>query len=456
MNQGWRAHALLTVAVAGVFVSPAVAQTSYVRLREIRFWSLADVTRVAIETSAEVEYRSERVESPDRIFFDLQQARPRVGRRGIEIFPVNDALLKQIRVAETQPGVVRIVFDLAGPVEYSVSELRNPTRLIVEFRKPAVVPQVPAAIPEPPKPEPQPPADLPAPPPIQTSSLPASSGPRALGSGALPPPKPVAAKPAAAKPVAAKKDSRGEYSLIRALGLKLTRVVLDPGHGGHDTGTIGPTGYMEKDLVLDVAKRLAALISERLGSDVVLTRTDDTFVPLEGRTQFAIEREADLFLSIHANSSSATRIAGPETFYLNFTTDEGALEVAARENASGGRSIKDYPNLVQKIALYEKVHESRELAERVQQSLYTTLARPRGVRNRGVKKAPFVVLIGAQIPSVLAEIAFLSNPRDEALLKRPDYRQKTAEALFRGLYRYASGFAQQKTAAADIRPASAR
>ena len=194
---------------------------------------------------------------------------------------------------------------------------------------------------------------------------------------------------------------------------------------------------MEKDLVLDIAKRLGALIEERLGAEVILTRTEDVFVPLEERTALATAKEADLFLSIHANSSRSARIAGPETFYLNFTTDQAAMDVAARENATSGETIKDYPALVEKIARNEKVSESREFAAVIQKALYSGLMRGRGVKDRGVKKAPFMVLIGTKVPAVLTEIAFLSNPRDERLLKRDDYRARVAEALFKGISEYA-------------------
>ncbi len=223
-------------------------------------------------------------------------------------------------------------------------------------------------------------------------------------------------------------------------------MVIDPGHGGHDTGTIGPTGFMEKELVLDVAHRLGALITQRLGSEVVYTRSDDTFIPLEERTNIANDKKADLFLSIHANSSQLPHIAGSETFYLNFTTSEEALEVAARENATSQTSIHDLQTLVQRIALNEKVQESRELANILQRAMYSGLPRNRSFKNRGIKKAPFVVLIGAQMPSVLAEIAFLSNPKDESLLKKPDYRQKVAEALFRGVSQYADALSHLQVA----------
>jgi N-acetylmuramoyl-L-alanine amidase len=212
-------------------------------------------------------------------------------------------------------------------------------------------------------------------------------------------------------------------------------VVIDPGHGGHDTGTIGPTGLKEKDVVLDLALRLGRLVNERLGSQVIFTRTDDTYVSLEARTELANEVKADLFISLHANSSRLRSAAGPEAYYLNFTTDASALEVAARENAPSARTIHELQDLVLKIAQKEKVQESREFAASMQKALYSGL---RSGKNRGVKRAPFLVLVGAQMPSVLVEVAFLSNPREERLLKQPEYRQRIAEALYRGLFNYAS------------------
>jgi N-acetylmuramoyl-L-alanine amidase len=239
-------------------------------------------------------------------------------------------------------------------------------------------------------------------------------------------------------PLPASKPRAGGSSLVRALGLKLERVVIDPGHGGHDTGTIGRAGLTEKDLVLDVARRLGTLIEERLGAEVIYTRTEDVFVPLEERTALANEKKADLFLSIHGNAGVRSA-AGSETYYLNFTTSKTAMEVAARENASSQRSIHELQGLIEKIALKDKVEESREFAARVQTALVRELARSNNAsRDRGVRKAPFVVLIGAAMPSVLSEIAFLSNPQEEKLLKREDYRQKIAEGLYKGLSQYAS------------------
>jgi N-acetylmuramoyl-L-alanine amidase len=273
-----------------------------------------------------------------------------------------------------------------------------------------------------------------------------------------PAPKTDAAKPesktelaAAENSKAARHTSSGNTSLVRALGLKIGRVVIDAGHGGHDQGTSGPKGLLEKDVVLDVALRVGKLIEDRLGAEVIYTRSDDTFVPLEGRTALANEKKADLFLSIHANSSSLPRIAGVETYYLNLpdSRDKDAADVAARENASSQKSVFELQDLVKKITLNDKVEESREFAGRVQASLSAFSARniPNS-RNRGVKKAPFVVLIGAHMPSILAEIGFLTNVREEALLRKPDYRQKLAEALFRGVQRYAEGLSHFQVAKA--------
>jgi N-acetylmuramoyl-L-alanine amidase len=245
----------------------------------------------------------------------------------------------------------------------------------------------------------------------------------------------------------AKPTASGDRSLIRALGLKIGRIVIDPGHGGHDTGTIGPNGLEEKDLVLDVAKRLGKLLDGRLGAEVVYTRQDDTFITLETRTAIANQEQADLFVSIHANSSRDPDARGVETYYLNFTSNANALEVAARENAVSDKSIHELQDLVKKIALKEKIEESREFATNVQQSLHTGLAtKTPGIRDRGVKKAPFIVLIGANMPSILAEISFVSNPADERKLGTAEYRQRIAESLYKGISKYVGGLSGVKVA----------
>ncbi len=257
---------------------------------------------------------------------------------------------------------------------------------------------------------------------------------------------PDAATTEAVPAKAADKTANGETSLVRALGLKINRIVIDAGHGGHDSGTLGAGGIEEKDVVLDVALRLGKLLHDRLGAEIIYTRSDDTFIPLETRTAIANKAQADLFISVHANSSEDTSARGVETYYLNFTSDPAALDVAARENAVGGQSIHQLSDLVKKITLKDKIDESREFASDVESSLYGGLARGNeGLKNRGVKKAPFVVLIGANMPSILAEISFVTNPKDAAQLREPEYRQRVAESLYNGVARYESGLAGTKS-----------
>jgi N-acetylmuramoyl-L-alanine amidase len=245
----------------------------------------------------------------------------------------------------------------------------------------------------------------------------------------------------------ARPTASGDRSLIRALGLKIGKIVIDPGHGGHDTGTIGPNGLEEKDLVLEVGRRLGKLLQTRLGAEVVYTRKDDTFIPLETRTAIANQARADLFVSIHANSSHDPNARGVETYYLNFSSSPDALEVAARENAVSEKSIYELQDLVKKIAMKEKIEESREFAGDVQASLHSGLAmKSPAIRDRGVKKAPFIVLIGANMPSILAEISFVSNPTDEHRLATSEYRERIAESLYQGIAKYVNGLSGVKVA----------
>ena len=254
----------------------------------------------------------------------------------------------------------------------------------------------------------------------------------------------VEGEPAEAAPPTAD----GETSLMRALGLKIGRIVIDAGHGGHDSGTLGAGGIEEKDVVLDVALRLGKLLHDKLGAEIVYTRADDTFIPLETRTAIANKAQADLFISVHANSSSDASARGVEVYYLNFTSDPDAMRVAGRENAVSTQSVHELSDLVKKIALKDKIDESRELAADVDTSLYNGLTKGNaGLKNRGVKKAPFVVLIGANMPSILAEISFVTNPNDASELRTPEYRQRVAQSLFEGVQRYASTINGKKPAA---------
>ena len=251
---------------------------------------------------------------------------------------------------------------------------------------------------------------------------------------------------------AAEKTADGETSLIRALGLKIgphrhrrrPRRATTP-------GTLGVDGIEEKDVVLDVALRLGKLLHERLGAEIIYTRSDDTFIPLETRTAIANKAQADLFLSIHANSSQDASARGVEVYYLNFTSDPTALDVAARENAVSGASIHQLSDLVKKITLKDKIAESREFAADVDGTLFAGLTKGNdGLKNRGVKKAPFVVLIGANMPSILAEISFVTNPKDAEQLREPDYRERVAESLYAGVAKYEAGLAGAKLAAPSL------
>jgi N-acetylmuramoyl-L-alanine amidase len=469
---GWGAIGVSLVTVAGI------AQTSRPaphNVSAVRHWSSAGITRIAIEVSGEFEYRSDRLHNPERVYYDILDARPRFDGKRLYTEDLDDPFVKRIRVAETTPDVTRIVLDLAGETDVNASILSSPDRLIVELRhgvatfKPDPPPATTAAVSTPPAQLPTPIKPAPTAAPLVKPALLESPRSESAKPGSVnldpPPSRQVAASTAATSvatqpasppasispatiPKAARRTSTGETSLVRALGLKLQRVVIDPGHGGHDEGTQGPKGLLEKDLVLDVGLRLGKMIEEKMGAEVIFTRSDDTFIPLEGRTALANDKKADLFLSIHANSSPVPRITGVETYYLNFTDAKDAMEVATRENAGSDQSISDLRDLVQKISLHDKASESRDFAERIQSALFAFSSKTFTTeKNRGVKKAPFVVLIGANMPSVLAEIGFVSNTREEALLNKPDYRQKLAEALYRGVSKYAESLSHFQVAA---------
>jgi N-acetylmuramoyl-L-alanine amidase len=451
-----------------------------IRVKDVQYWSTPDYTRVSIDLEQDVQFVSQRISHPDRIFFDLKNARLPSHLAG-QSFDVDDGLVKKVRIAQFQPGRARLVIETVKREAYNASLVLNPPRLVIDIHSEeshsadshaddpsrgtdghnvaAAKAMAQAA---------ERPSD-------RASPLPGvPSSPRRVvveaGEDDDPPAevadatqrskitsksvKPEGAARSAKSPLVAEKRAReadptadGDRSLIRALGLKIGKIVIDPGHGGHDTGTIGPHGLYEKDLVLDVSKRLGKFLEARLGAEVVFTRRDDTFIPLETRTAIANQEQADLFVSVHANSSHDPDARGVETYYLNFTSSPEALEVAARENAASDKSIHELQDLVKKIALKEKIEESREFASDVQQSLHSGLAaKSAGVRDRGVKKAPFVVLIGANMPSILAEISFISNPGDERRLRNPEYRQRIAESLYHGISRYVNGLGGVKMA----------
>jgi len=484
----------VTALAAQVDRQPASAVTA------VRHWVQGGVVRIAIEVSGEFRFRSDRLHNPERVYFDLADTRPQLGDKPYwsENLP-QGSVVERLRLAQTTLTTTRVVLDLSGAAEISTVQLSNPNRLVIELRPAnggvtptgAMTREITSGVAgaAAPRPEPAwaspnsapfsyssrlvrwmqslppvkvaPPPNpiLPGPPAIHEESV---SRPLAPSLGWVPRPPPLdkapvapasaasaaAGLPSAEMAKAARRTGDGDTSLVRTLGLKISRVVIDPGHGGHDQGTHGPNGLLEKDVVLDVPLRLGKMIEDKLGAQVIYTRTDDTYVPLEARTALANERKADLFLSIHGNSSPVARIVGTETYYLNFSDSRDALDVAARENAMSQKSISELHDLIQKISLHDKLEESREFATRIQNALFQLTARNfPAEHSRGVKRAPFVVLIGANMPSVLAEIGFVTNAREEALLRRPDYRQKVAEALFQGVSRYADGLSHFQVAA---------
>ncbi|HKV27536.1 MAG TPA: N-acetylmuramoyl-L-alanine amidase [Candidatus Acidoferrales bacterium] len=424
----------------------------------IRTWNADDYTRVVVDLNGAVKYQAARIKNPDRIYFDLYQAHLGHSLTDKEL-AVPNGFLKSVRVAQNKSGIVRLVLDVRSIEGYSAFLLPNPYRLVIDVHgtaqtisaknsAPAVVapgrlagdrPTVSAG------------PSLAATEKVEVSSA-AGAGTLEEGESSGKPNSANADSAHAshagrnnrtlpAGPLLADKPTRdGARSLTRTLGLKINRIVIDPGHGGHDTGTIGPHGVLEKNICLDVALRLGNLIQQKLpGAEVVYTRKTDVFIPLEERTAIANQAGADLFLSIHANSSHDEGARGIETYYLNFTSSPEALETASRENAVSNASIHELQDLIKKIARNDKIEESQELATDIQSSLTTQLRQiSTAERNRGVKKAPFVVLIGADMPSVLAEISFLSNPTDERMLRKGAQRQRIAQGLFRGVENYLS------------------
>jgi N-acetylmuramoyl-L-alanine amidase len=400
-----------------------------VRVEKVSAKSAADSARVTIDLEGSVPYASGRVRNPDRIYFDLRGAKlaPQLLHAKI---PSAGAMISAIRVAQNPFGVVRVVLEVNGVKDYTASLASSPPRLVIDLYADSRAMQLAQASRA---------SGVPA---VAPSAAPTDTSSEAK---AIPEPKRTLGsaqgghKPDLVQPASTPQPTHdGQSTLTRTLGLKIGRIVIDAGHGGHDTGTIGPTGLMEKDLCLDVALRLGKIIQQRLpGADVTFTRSDDTFIPLEERTHIANEAKADMFISIHANSSQDSGARGIETYYLNLKGSPEAMEVAARENATSSQGIHELEDLVKQIARTEKIDESREFAEDVQDSLSKRIQKAaHPVKNRGVRKAPFVVLIGADMPSILTEISFLSNPADEKLLKQPEHRQRVAEGIFQGIAGY--------------------
>ncbi|HWI17910.1 MAG TPA: N-acetylmuramoyl-L-alanine amidase, partial [Vicinamibacterales bacterium] len=390
---------------------------------------LPDSVRITLELDKEVAYREERIPGPSRLFFDLKnvQLTPALLDK---VISYNTDVVNKIRVGRHPDNTVRVVLDLEGVKKYSVFTLYSPFRLVIDAER-----SVSRTVSTPTTVAPSSvnasvvvPAPAPAPPPMEIKET-----PMAAPVPETPPPPPA---PAAVPPSVPSANVAGGFSMARQLGLSVSRIVIDPGHGGHDPGTIAK-GLTEANLTLDVALRLEKLLQKELGVEVVLTRRTDVYIPLEERTAIANRHNADLFLSIHANSSRNATAKGIETYFLSFASSPEAEAIAARENATSAKEMHQLPDLIKAISLNNKLDESRDLANMVQESLVSTLKRTnKDVRSRGVKKAPFVVLIGAAMPSVLAEISFLTNKQELQLVKTSAYKDRIAQALYSAVLRY--------------------
>ncbi len=370
------------------------------RVTGIRHWSSADSSTVVLDLEDQVQYEAHRLASPDRIYFDLHDT-SLAGAIENKTIDVGDALLARIRVSQPVSGLTRVVLETKGKPNFSVSLEPNPYRLVVQVRKLGAEPKAVNLFPG-----------------TQQQKL----------AIVVPPP------------------TREDLQL-RARVPKM-RIVVDAGHGGWDLGTVGRRGLLEKDVVLEIAQRLAKLLESRLGADVILTRNDDNYIPLDERAGMANQSQADLFISVHANYSDLPSARGVETYYTNFFTAPNAKDKDV-ETRDSDHAKNTSAATLSPAELHDRIEQSRRLAASVQRSLYGTLSvQNPGLRDRGVKEASYVVLTETSMPGILAEVSFVSSPTDEQKLRSDGYREQIAEALYRGIARYAAGSHGVKVASA--------
>jgi len=382
--------------------SPATPQElgKFPQVTGIRHWSSSDSSTVVLDLEDQVQYEAHRLAGPDRIYFDLHDTQLSSDLTGKSV-EVGDSLLSRVRMAQPVAGMTRVVLETKANTNFSVSLEPNPYRLVVEVRKIGSAPK--AA--------------------VNLFPNAASTEKNKLAIVVPPPTK--------------------EDLQLRARAPKM-RIVVDAGHGGWDLGTVGRRGLLEKDVVLEIAQRLSKLLETRLGSDVILTRSDDTYIPLDERAEIANQSQADLFVSVHANYSDLPSARGVETYYTNTFTTPGAKDLDTRAGAKPATAASLTP-----ADLHERIEQSRRLASSVQRSLYGTLAvQNPGLRDRGIKEAGFVVLTESAMPGILAEVSFVSSPTDEQKLRSDGYREQIAEALYKGIARYATASKGVKVASA--------
>jgi N-acetylmuramoyl-L-alanine amidase len=386
------------------------ADTAMHEVTDIRHWSVSDYTRIVIDTTGPVTFKEGFLPANKpkgllpRFYIDI---RPAVMKKGLpSAIDIRDGLLKGVRAGQFDKKTVRVVCDLGGSRKIKAFYLEDPFRVIIDafseqYAKGTLCPVnknvVKQKTPE---------------------------GPRVKGNNVV------------------KGEIRGEVkgnglSITQQLGLCVRRVVIDPGHGGKDPGAIGPEGLQEKDVTLRIANKVAEKLKDELGCEVILTRHDDVFLPLEQRTAIANAKKADLFVSIHTNAAPNPAASGVETYFLNFAVNEDAMRVAALENATSSKRVGELQSILNNILKNTKVNESSRLAGFVQKDIINSLnGRFGDIKSLGVKQAPFFVLIGAQMPSILVETSFISNPKEETLLKDGSYLDRIADGIVSGIKDY--------------------
>ena len=366
-------------------VSFALQKDERVEIYDLRYFTHPTFTRIVVDIGTLREYSPHELPSPDRVFVDIYQAKlnPILHNK---TYLVNNDYINQIRIAQRSPNTVRVVVDLdfAKIKRFQVWPAFDPFRIVIDIY------------------------------PSETSSAETTEMP-----------------PQPAQP------TKEGYSMARQLGLGIQRIVIDPGHGGKDPGTIGKSGTMEKKIVLDICQRLKKLLGAHKNLEIIMTRESDIYVPVENRTVIANQKQADLFISVHANSNPSKKRSGVETFYLNFSQDPSVIETAALENATSSKNLSEMRSILEKIAKNSKVMESKELANNIQKNIIMTLQKKyKDVKNLGYKGGPFWVLIGVETPSVLVEVSYLSNAKEETRLKNAQYRQYIAQGIYSGIKEY--------------------
>lgn len=370
-------------------------------LNEIKHWSNPDYTRISLELDRDSAWSAHELskgspDKPGRIYLDIKNARL---DKGVKDLTIDDGLLKGVRVAQYRHDVVRIVLDTLNIKDYKVFSLAEPARLVIDVRgeRRTEISKLEDSI----------------------SSL----------------QKPLSENKSTDPQVVPQKNKPIKQKLIS----KIRRIVVDPGHGGHDPGAIGPTGLQEKEIVLAIGLKLKEMLENELDLDVVMTRSTDIFIPLEERTAIANKVNADLFVSIHANASPNRNAAGMETYYLNLAKTEKAAQLAAKENGTSLEKVSVLQAILFDLMANYKLNDSAHLAEEVQRALHKKVrSHFPDAKNLGVKQGPFYVLVGATMPSILVETAFVSNALEESRLKEPGYREMTAQGIMEGIKAYIS------------------